>query len=315
MTQTASPLRPLASSPGWLPWTSLLVVYVVWGSTYLAIAIGVETVPPLLLAGTRYLVAGALMYAVVSRRRGPAAPAAGPDAPRRVRQWAAAAVVGVMTLSIGNGGVSVAEQSVPSGVAALLVATVPLWMIVADRVLNGRHVGAVRGAALAVGLVGVAVLVHPGGGGVGSTSGLVILLVGSASWGFGSVVSGRLSLPADPLHSAALQMLTGGAALLAAAVVTGELGDLDAGHVSLRSLLALAYLVGPGSLLALTAYVVALRTLPTTTVATYAYVNPVVAVVLGALVLSEPVTAHLLVGAAIVTLGVAASLLARPRPT
>ncbi|WP_193612973.1 EamA family transporter [Nocardioides lijunqiniae] len=311
MTQTATPSRPLAPAPAWLPWAALLVVYVVWGSTYLAIAIGIETVPPLLLAGTRYLVAGGLMYAFVARRRRSARPAG----PSGARPWAAAAVVGVMTLSIGNGGVSVAEQSVPSGVAALLVATVPLWMILADRVLNGRRVGLVRGLALLVGLAGVAVLVHPGGDGTGSTSGLVILLVGSASWGFGSVVSGRLTLPADHLRSAAMQMLTGGAALLVAATVSGELGDLDPGRVTLRSLLALAYLVGPGSLLALTAYVVALRTLPTTTVATYAYVNPVVAVTLGALVLSEPVTAHLLVGAAVVTLGVAVSLLARPRPT
>ncbi|WP_193609405.1 EamA family transporter [Nocardioides lijunqiniae] len=311
MTQTAAPSRPLAPAPAWLPWAALLVVYVVWGSTYLAIAIGIETVPPLLLAGTRYLVAGGLMYAFVARRRRGVRPVG----PSGARPWAAAAVVGVMTLSIGNGGVSVAEQSVPSGVAALLVATVPLWMILADRVLNGRRVGLVRGLALLVGLAGVAVLVHPGGDGTGSTSGLVILLVGSASWGFGSVVSGRLSLPADHLRSAAMQMLTGGAALLVAATVSGELGDLDPGRVTLRSLLALAYLVGPGSLLALTAYVVALRTLPTTTVATYAYVNPVVAVTLGALVLSEPVTAHLLVGAAVVTLGVAVSLLARPRPT
>lgn len=279
----------------------------VWGSTYLAIRVGVETIPPLLLAGVRYLAAGAVLYPIAVRLGGPALRAA--DRPGR-RQWAAAAVVGTLLLTIGNGGVSYAEQTVPSGLAALLVATVPLWMVAADRVINGKPVGRAAACALVVGLIGVAILSQPGGH-AGDLAGIVVLLVASASWGLGSVLAGRLALPARPLLGAAMQMLAGGAILLAASAVRGELTGLDVTQVSRGSALALLYLIGPGSLLALSAYVLALQRLPTSTVSTYAYVNPVVAVLLGALLLGEVITGRILVGAAVIVLAVALTLSAR----
>jgi drug/metabolite transporter (DMT)-like permease len=314
VSKTASPADRQPDSSGragaaWLPWAALLVVYFVWGSTYLAIRVGVETIPPLLLSAVRYLVAGAVLYPVAVRLGGPVVRAT--DRPGR-RQWAAAAVVGTLLLTIGNGGVSYAEQTVPSGLAALLVATVPLWMVAADRVINGKPVGRLAALALVVGLVGVAILSQPGGQ-AGDLTGIVVLLVASASWGLGSVLSGRVALPSRPLLGAAMEMLAGGAILLAASAARGELTGLDIDQVSRGSAVALLYLIGPGSLLALSAYVLALQRLPTSTVSTYAYVNPVVAVLLGALLLNEVITSRIVVGAAVVVIAVALTLTARRR--
>lgn len=268
-----------------------------------------ETIPPLLLSAIRYLVAGAVLYPIAVRLGGPVVRAA--DRPGR-RQWAAAAVVGTLLLTIGNGGVSYAEQTVPSGLAALLVATVSLWMVAADRFINGMPVSRLAASALVVGLLGVAILSQPDGGS-GDLTGIVVLLAASASWGVGSVLSGRLALPARPLLGAAMEMLAGGAILLAASAVRGELAGLDIDHVSRGSAVALLYLIGPGSLLALSAYVLALQRLPTSTVSTYAYVNPVVAVLLGSLLLNEVITSRIVLGAAVVVLAVALTLTARRR--
>jgi len=261
--------RRAAGQACWLPWAALVVVYVVWGSTYLAIRVGVETIPPLLL--------GAVLFPLAIRLGGHAARQ--DDRPGR-RQWLAAAVVGTLLLSIGNGGVSYAEQSVPSGLAALLVATVPLWMISADRLVNAKPVGRLAGVPLVLGLAGVGILAGPTGAGAG-ISGQLVLLAAAARWGLGSVLSGRLALPARPLVGAAMEMLAGGTVLALVAAVRGEFAQLHLDQVSTASLVALLYLIGPGSLLALSAYVLALQRLPTSTVATYAYVNPVVAVALG----------------------------------
>lgn len=305
--RSVSSSRPRAT---WLPWAALLVVYVVWGSTYLAIRVGVETIPPLLLAAIRYLSAGAVLYPIAVRLGGPAVRES--DRPGR-RQWAAAAVVGTLLLTIGNGGLTYAEQTVPSGLAALLVATVPLWMVAADRVINGKPVGRLAGFALAVGLIGVAILSQPGGQG-GDLTGIVVLLAASASWGLGSVLAGRLALPSRPLLGAAMEMLAGGAILLLASAVRGELAGLEVEQVSRGSAIALLYLIGPGSLLALSAYVLALQRLPTSTVSTYAYANPVVAVLLGAWLLNEVINSRIVVGAAVIVLAVALTLAARHRP-
>ena len=290
-----------------MAWAALVVVYLVWGSTYLAIRVGVETIPPLLLAGVRFLAAGAVLYPIAVRQGSPATRRA--DRPG-AQQWLAAAVIGTLLLSIGNGGVSYAEQTVPSGSAALLTATVPLWMVGADRLINTKPVGRRAGLALVVGLVGVAVLTSPTGPGAG-LGGQVVLLVASASWGLGSVLSGRLVLPTRPLVSAAMEMLAGGTVLVLAAAARGELAQLQLDQISAGSLGALLYLIGPGSLLALSAYVLALQRLPTSTVATYAYVNPVVAVALGALLLDETVSSRTLLGAAIVLSAVSLTLTAR----
>jgi drug/metabolite transporter (DMT)-like permease len=287
------------------------VVWVVWGSTYLAIRVADRTLPPFEMAAVRYLTAGVALYplAWLAWRRRRQAPSWPPLA-----QWAGMAVAGTMLLAFGNGGVSYAERTLPSGLAALLVASVPLWMALADRMLNGRRIRAGGWLALLIGLAGVAVLAHPAAH--GSVVPVLVVLAASMSWGIGSVLAGRVPAPASPLLGSAMQMLAGGAVLAGIAAATGELTRAGPGHASTQSLAALAYLIGPGSLLALTCYVIALRRLPTTVVSTYAYVNPVVAVSLGTLILGERLTLASLIGGAIVVASVALLLThqARTRP-
>ena len=291
-------------------WLALLVVWVLWGSTYFAIRVGVETLPPLLMAGTRYVVAGLLMFPFALRSGGPEVRAA--DRPRASGWWSAV-LVGTLLLAGGNGGVSVGERSVPSGLAALLVATVPLWLILIDRVLNGTRIRRLAMAGLIAGVIGVGFLAgpfggtgHAGGHGAASSStGIVIILAASVSWASGTIVSRRVPLPSRPLLATSMQMLAGGVVLLAAAAATGEFSRFDVSQVSAASWLALAYLIGPGSIIAFSAYVVAVRRLPTATVATYAYVNPVIAVLLGTSFLGEALTASMLAGGALIVVAVA----------
>jgi drug/metabolite transporter (DMT)-like permease len=333
-------------------WLALLLVWVLWGCTYFAIRVGVETIPPLLLAGTRYVIAGLLMFPFAVRARTPEAPAEqsgrpgasaerpgrpGVPAERRgwravgrprwrgagrlgwrgvrrlwARYWWSVALVGALLPAGGNGGVSVGERTVPSGLAALLVATVPLWLIVIDRVVNGARIGLVAVAGLVAGVVGVGFLSglfggHGSGGhGAGGASGIgiVIILAASVSWASGTIASRRLPLPANPLLATSMQMLTGGVVLFVAAAIAGEFSGFDPARVSMASLLGLLYLIGPGSIIAFSAYVVAVRRLPTPTVATYAYVNPIIAVILGASLLGEAVTGPMLLGGALVVVAV-----------
>jgi drug/metabolite transporter (DMT)-like permease len=281
-------------------WIALGVVYLVWGSTYLAIRVGVGHLPPLLLAGTRYVIAGALLYPIASRASagGRGARPAGGRRPN-ARVWLACAVVGVLLLFAGNGGVSVAETTLPSGVAAVLVATVPLWMIVFAWPMEHQRVTAGSAAGLAVGLAGVAILVGGGLSG-GRLSGVLVVLGASAAWGFGSVLSHRLPVPADAMLAAAIEMLAGGVVLLAVAAATGEFSRVHWSAVPATAWIALAYLIGPGSILAFTAYGYALSHLSTATVSTYAYVNPVVAVLAGILFLGERFSWREGLGAALV---------------
>lgn len=295
-------------------WLALLVVWVLWGSTYFAIRVGVETLPPLLMAGIRYVVAGLLMFPFALRSGGPQVRAA--DRPR-LSGWWSAALVGTLLLAGGNGGVSVGERSVPSGLAALLVATVPLWLILIDRILNGTRIGLLALAGLLAGVIGVGFLAGPLGGGTGHAGaghgaaggppgiGIVIILVASVSWASGTIASRRVPLPSRPLLATSMQMLAGGVVLLAAAAVTGEVSRFDPARVSAASWLALAYLIGPGSIIAFSAYMVAVRRLPTATVATYAYVNPIIAVFLGTSFLGEALTASMLLGGALIVVAVA----------
>jgi drug/metabolite transporter (DMT)-like permease len=317
-------------------WAALLVVWVLWGSTYFAIRVGVETIPPLLMAGTRYVVAGLLMFPFAVRSRVPGQPAGAPAGragwlgrrgadPPRMAFWWSAAVVGTLLLAGGNGGVSVAERTVPSGLAALLVATVPLWLIIIDRLVTGTRIGLIATGGLMAGVVGVGFLSGlfggggHGGGGV-SVVGVVIILAASVSWASGTIASRRLPLPARPLLATSMQMLAGGVVLFVAAAVGGEFSGLDLGRVSTGSLLGLLWLIGPGSIVALSAYVVAVRRLPTATVATYAYVNPIIAVILGTALLGEAVTVPMLLGGALVVVAVvlvlrAQAVRSRPRPS
>ncbi len=283
-----------------LAWLALAAVYVVWGSTYLAIRVAVRDLPPGILAGSRYLLAGLMLYPIAVR--------SGPtqlrltDRPQG-RHWLTCAVVGVLLLVMGNGGVTFAERTVPSGSTAVLVATVPLWMVVFGVLIDHNRVTAAAGLGLGIGLAGVAVLA--GGGPLrGHWVGMCIVLAASASWGLGSVIGQHLRLPRRALLAAAMQMLVAGAVLLTLAALSGELGELRWSAVPVESWLALLWLSVPGSILAFTAYGYSLTHLPITTVSTYAYVNPVVAVALGTALLGETLALREALGTGLVVFSV-----------
>jgi drug/metabolite transporter (DMT)-like permease len=278
----------------------MATIYVVWGSTYLAIRVMVKTMPPLLSAGVRFALAGAIFWGVLVVAGGV----------RRVRvtgrQLAAAGLVGLLLPFGGNGLVTVAEQRVPSGLAALIIGAVPL-IVVLLRFAHGDRVSRATLAGVAVGFVGLAVLVLPGGRpGHAPLWGLLVCLAAATSWAAGSFYSRRLPLPDDAFAATAYEMLLGGVAMVATGLVAGEAGDVHLSRFSTDSLLALAYLIFIGSLLAYTAYVWLLKNAPISTVATYAYVNPVIAIFLGWAILSEQITVTTLVAAALIVLSVAA---------
>jgi drug/metabolite transporter (DMT)-like permease len=313
------PEKKIMRRAGLGAWAALLIVWVVWGSTYLAIRIGDETIPPLVLAGVRYLSAGVVMFpaALVSARS--QARRQGHKQGQQARwptraQWLGCAVVGVLLLG-ANAAVCVAERTVPSGLAALLVATVPLWLLGMDAVLNHARIGLAPTAGLVIGLGGVGLLsgLDSGKGGV-SVSGVLTILVGAAAWALGTIMAGRVRTPASPALTSAMQLLAGGAVLLVLAAATGEFGSFRPAAVSGRSWMALAYLIVIGSIVAFSAYVLAVRLLPTATVATYAYVNPVIAVLLGMLILNEQVTAAMLVGGALIVASVVLVVRRAPQP-
>jgi drug/metabolite transporter (DMT)-like permease len=295
-----------------LSWIALGVVYLVWGSTYLAIRVGVGHLPPLFLAGTRYVIAGALLYPIAKRAargRGTAGSGGttGDNAKPGLTAWFAGAVIGILLLFGGNGGLTVGETTLPSGLSAVLVATVPLWMIVFAWPVQHQRVNVRSAAGLAVGLCGVAVLVG-GGTESGRIPGVLIVLGGALFWGFGSVLSHKLAVPSHAMLAAAIEMLAGGAVLLAVAAGSGEFSRVHWSSVPVTSWIALAYLIGPGSILAFTAYGYALSHLPVSTVSTYAYVNPVVAVLAGIVFLGEQFTWHEGIGAALVLVSVVITL-------
>jgi drug/metabolite transporter (DMT)-like permease len=281
---------------------ALLTVYVVWGSTYLGIRIAIETLPPLLMSGVRFIIAGALLYAFAIRRGDTTG-----DRPGRA-QWLAALVIGGALLLCGNGGVTWGEQYVASGLASLLIATVPLWMVLFARIMLGEGLTWPARVGVVVGFAGLLVLVWPGQDEAATGLPLwptLVVLTGAACWGWGSVHARRASLPSRPLVSTAMQMLAGGSLQIVVGIATGELPRVDLAAVSGRSVAAVAYLIVFGSLLAFTAYAWLLRNVRTSLASTYAYVNPVVAVALGWAVLSEPVSARSLVAGAVILAGVA----------
>jgi drug/metabolite transporter (DMT)-like permease len=283
-------------------------VYLLWGSTYLAIRFAIETLPPLLMAGVRFLLAGGVLYAFMRLR--------GQPAPER-RHWKSAAVVGALLLLCGNGGVTLAERTVPSGVAALLVAMVPLWMVLLEWLRPGgtRPTGRVM-VGLAVGFAGMVILVGPSqlaGAGAVDFGGAALVLCASLAWSIGSIYARGATLPANAFLATGMEMLCGGALLLVAGAARGELAGLDPAAFSGQSLAALAYLVVFGSLVGFTAYIWLLGVSSPARVSTYAYVNPVVAVFLGWAMAGEAVTARVLVAAAVIVAAVAV-ITTGPRP-
>jgi len=270
-------------------------VYLIWGSTYLGIRVAIETLPPFLMAGFRFLVAGTLLYGW-ARLRG--------RAPRPTRtEWRNASIIGGFLLLGGAGGVVWAQQFVPSGLAALLVATVPLFMVLLDWLWAGadRPDGGVL-LGLALGFGGVALLVGAPGsaeGAMGIVAGVVILFA-ALSWATGSIYSRRVPPPATPRLGTAMQMLAGGTLLTAAGIITGEPARVALDAVSLRSAVALGYLIVFGSLIAFSAYVWLLRVTTAARLSTYAYVNPAVALFLGWSLAGEPVSGRMLVGSFVV---------------
>ena len=281
---------------------ALGTVYVVWGSTYLGMAVAEQTMPPLLMLSVRFLIAGALLYAW-AWRRGELS-----QQPGR-RQWGAAAAVGFALLVLDTGGVGWAVQRVPTGTAALLLASVPLFMAVIDRIWFGIRLPVVAAAGIATGLLGVAVLAGPSAR--GNLVGVGVLLFASLSWAAGSAFARVAPLAASPFAGAAMQMLCAGIALGIIGAATGEAGRVHPAQISAASIGALAFLVVFGSLLAFTTYGWLLRHAPTPLVSTYAYVNPAVAVVLGWAFAGEHVGGREIAAGLVILASVGMLLLAR----
>jgi drug/metabolite transporter (DMT)-like permease len=296
MAHTATTTR---SARDWRLWLALATVYLVWGSTYLALRVMVRTIPPLLGSGARFMAAGALLYPFLLARRGRAGVRVPP------RQLGASALVGVLFLAGGTGLVTVAERDVPSGLAAVLVAAMPLVVVLLRR-LAGEAVPRPTALGVAAGFAGVAVLLLPGNPAPeAGWSGLVLILVADVSMAVASFASSRLPVPGDTLVATALELLAAGALLGVAGLLTGEAADLHPERFSGASLAALAYLVVAGSLVAYTAYVWLLANAPVSQATTHTHVNPVVAIALGWLLLSERVTLVTLAGVALVVGSVA----------
>ena len=275
-------------------YAAFAAVYVIWGSTYLGIRFAIETIPPFLMAATRFLAAGAVMYAYARWRGAPR-----PERP----EWRSAIVVGTLLFLGGNGAVVWAQQWIPSGVAALLVATEPMIFVLLDSLRHRQRPKQPVVIGLVLGLAGVAVLIGPGkilGGGRVDAVAALVLVGGATAWAIGSLLSKSSRMPASPAMATALTLLCGGAALLVASVVRGEPFSFELSAVSGRSLVALFYLFSFGSLVGFSAYLWILRVATTARASTYAYVNPVVAVLLGWAFAGEALTTRTLLAAAVI---------------
>jgi drug/metabolite transporter (DMT)-like permease len=289
-------------------WLALGTVYVLWGSTYLGIKLAIATMPPLLMGAARFLTAGALLFLFAIRRGDWTGDRVG------TRQWVAALAIGSALLLGGNGGVILAERTVPTGIVALLVAASPLWMAVINRLAFKRKLSPQTIVGLLVGFAGVGLLIGmPGDGHIDPLGGFLAVLA-PICWAAGSVYARHVPMPKRPLVGTAMQMICGGVLFAVAGILAGEPGRLHLGEISVTSWLALAYLVVFGSLVGFTYYAWLLRAAPLPLVSTYAYVNPVIAVLLGWLFLAEPLSLRTFVAGGVVVLAVALIVSARMRP-
>ncbi|MBW3592133.1 MAG: EamA family transporter [Actinobacteria bacterium] len=297
------PERGDLAAPPLAVWTGLATIYVAWGSTFLAIAVAVRTIPPFVAMGARHLLAGLILLAwgLLRGER---------DAIGR-RQVVAASIFGGALFVGGHGLLAWAQQRIPSGVAALVIASIPLWIAVLDRVAFGRRLSGRAIAGLVVGFGGVALLVDPTGGGPVDTLGAFVCVVAAASWAAGSLYSRDAPLPRSPVLSAAIASLAGAVLLGMGAAARGELRELDLAAVAGESLAGVAYLIVVGSLIGLSSYVWLLRVAPISLVATYAFVNPVIAVVLGWALLGESLDLRLLTAGTAIVVAVVLIVTAR----
>ncbi len=282
-------------------------VYVIWGSTYLTIHIASETIPALLMSGARFVLAGLLLLAFTHR----------PGAPRErltLVYWRSALIIGGCLLLVGNGGVAWGEQYLPSGFVALIIATVPLWMAIFAPAFGGRWINWTAAAGIAIGLAGIFLLVRPGGDGAGHWQTLVVLLA-PVLWAIGSLYARVAPSPKQPLTAVAMEMIAGGILLTIAGIVNGELGRLHLASMSFASIAAFIYLVLIGAMVGYVAYIWLLHHVSVTAASTYAFVNPVVAVFLGAIVLGEQVTPVTVVAATLIVGAVVLLLIGQSRNT
>lgn len=290
-------------------WAALLALYVIWGTTYLGIALVVETIPPFLMVAGRFALAGGILALIVLvRERG--------RVPRPTRrQLLDAVIVGTGLAVVGNGLVGVGEQTVASGIAAILVALMPAWLALFGRVLLGDRLPRVVLAGIVIGIVGVGILAWPTGG-TGSLDpvGLAAIIVAPIGWSLASLYAARrATLPQPPLMSTAIQMLGGAAVAVVIALATGEVAAFDPGAVTATSALGFAYLTIVGSLVGFTTFGWLIHNAPLSRVSTYTYVNPVVAVILGAIVLSEPITPRTVVASVVIVVAVVLIVTAKGR--
>jgi drug/metabolite transporter (DMT)-like permease len=279
----------------------LVIVYVVWGSTYLAQKVGLDGMPPLTLNAVRFLVAGVLLFGYCLARRWPRPTAA---------QWRAGAIQGVLLPAAGTGGAAWAEQALPSGTTALFLATIPLWIVLGRRVVDRERIGPMVALGLTAGIAGVAVLARPAGTGDGVA--IAVALGGAACWGLGSVYARHAPRPQHALLASAVEMLAAGAVLTVLALLSGETTRI---HLTGPSVAALGYLIVFGSIVAYTAYTWLLDHVAPRVAGTYAFVNPAVAVVLGWWLLGEPIGPRVLVATGVIAAGVALIVLAPTRDT
>jgi len=286
-------------------WVCLGIVYVVWGSTYLAIRVAIETMPPFLMASVRFLIAGGILYAFSIRRGDRVGDRPGP------RQWRAAWIVGTLLFLGGNGGVVWAEQRVPSGIAALIVATVPLWVALIGFAALRQRLPRIAVAGLIVGFAGTALLIRPSGSQHIDALGALALIGASVSWSIGTLYGARAALPARGLVSAAMQLLAGGVSVGIAGIAAGELRDFHPENFSRSSILAAAYLIVFGALVAFPAYAWLVRNASPSITSTYAYVNPVIAVLLGWAIVDEHVGGNSIIAGAVIVVAVAMIVTAR----
>lgn len=297
------------SAPRWLVIAAFAAIYLIWGSTYLGIAFAVQTIPPHIMAGIRFLISGTVLFAVL-RWRGVSMP--------KMIHWRSALVVGILLLGLGNGSVSWAETMVPTGLASLMIAVVPLWMVLMDWARPGgaRPKGGVF-LGIALGLGGIILLVGPAALGLGQPLnyvGVAIMLLASLSWSLGSIYSRHAAIPDNPLMLTAMEMLCGGIFLMGMALPLGEYNGFQLSQVSALSWAAMLYLILFGSFLGFTAYVFLLQVSTPAKVSTYAYVNPVVAVFLGWALNGEQITPLTLLASAIIVAGVAIITFFNTRP-